>query len=393
MKHVYRHLFRTPGALRFVLAGLLARIALPMAGIGLITLLAQKKGDYALAGAIVACFALSNAMLAPLVSRLTDRLGQSRVLPWATAISSLGMLGLLLSISQEGPLWSWFFCTVALACLPNISSMTRARWTLLYKNTPQLPAAYALESVLDEFSFIVGPPLSVFLSVSLFAEAGPLLASLALLAGVSLLVLQKDTEPPPNTRNAKPAAPVLSLPEIRHLLLIMLGMGMIVGCIDVLSVAAAKERHAPGAASLILSAYAISSCCAGLYFGSRPWRTNRPRLLLYCTLWTALSTLPLLLATTLYSLGAAVFIIGLAFAPSVILAMSLAEQWVRSEQLTEGMTWLITGLSLGVAIGAAGSGWLAQNISIQNGFWLAVCGAVICVIFSLQVQQKPPNRP
>ncbi len=86
MANPYRELFAAPGTWGFAVAGMLARMALPMTGIGIITMLAQLRGSYALAGAVSATFVLSYALLSPQSSRLVDRHGQGRVLPAATAI-------------------------------------------------------------------------------------------------------------------------------------------------------------------------------------------------------------------------------------------------------------------------------------------------------------------
>ena len=95
MATLYRHLFTEPGTGNFVIAGLLARIPLPMAGIGIITLLSQQRGGYALAGAVSATFVLTYALLSPQISRYVDRYGQRRVLPAATAISITGLFILM----------------------------------------------------------------------------------------------------------------------------------------------------------------------------------------------------------------------------------------------------------------------------------------------------------
>ncbi|WP_409456893.1 MFS transporter, partial [Pseudomonas sp.] len=95
MANPYRELFQVPGAKGFTLAGLLARLPLPMTGIGIITMLSQLRGSYALAGAVSASFVLSYALLSPQTSRWVDRVGQRRVLPLATGISLLGLLRLL----------------------------------------------------------------------------------------------------------------------------------------------------------------------------------------------------------------------------------------------------------------------------------------------------------
>ena len=181
MANPYRDLFAAPGALGFALAGLLARTALPMTGIGIITLLSQLRGSYALAGAVAAVFVLSYALLSPQVSRLVDRLGQRRVLPAATAISFLGLLLVLASTWQRAGDWALFIGAMLAGCMPSVSAMVRARWTALYRGQPQLQTAYSLETVFDEVSFIAGPPLSVGLAVVVLPQAGLLAAALLLI--------------------------------------------------------------------------------------------------------------------------------------------------------------------------------------------------------------------
>ncbi|KAG1250278.1 hypothetical protein G6F65_018802 [Rhizopus arrhizus] len=65
----YRELFKAPGATGFVLAGAIARLPLPMIGIGIITMLSEVRGAYALAGGVAATFWFAPAVLAPPSSR------------------------------------------------------------------------------------------------------------------------------------------------------------------------------------------------------------------------------------------------------------------------------------------------------------------------------------
>lgn len=88
MANPYRELFKAPGSRAFVVAGMIARMPMSMTGIGLITMLAQLKGGYALAGAVAATFALATAFCAPQVSRMVDRFGQGRVLPIAAGLGA-----------------------------------------------------------------------------------------------------------------------------------------------------------------------------------------------------------------------------------------------------------------------------------------------------------------
>ncbi|WP_218239651.1 MFS transporter [Comamonas fluminis] len=388
MLHAYRSLFTAPGSAGFVLAGLLARLPLSMTGIGLITMLAQQRGSYTLAGVASACFALSIAVLAPRISALVDRHGQSRVLPFAAACSALSMLALLACAHWQGPDWLLLILAAMVGSLPSMPAMVRARWTVIYSGTPQLKTAFALEGVLDDMAFIVGPPLSVGLSMWLFPEAGPLAAALFLVVGVGLFVMQRSTEPPvsPQTheRGAASASSMLRQPVVRTLALFMLAQGIIVGVIDVASVAFATAQGQPGMASVVLSFYALGSCAMGLLFGTLQLKMPLSRQIVWVGASVAISALPLLLASNLTALTLAVLLAGITFGPTITVAMALVEQQVPSHRLTEGMTWLLTGLATGVALGAALAGWLIDHWGAQRSFVLTLVAGAAMWLWGVQ---------
>lgn len=388
MTQPYRELFAAPGARGFALAGLLARIPLPMIGIGIITMLSQLRGSYALAGAVSASFVLTYALVAPQVSRWVDRRGQSRVLPLATAISVLGLLLLLGATWWQASDWILFAGAVLVGFMPSMSAMVRARWTVIYRGQDRLQTAYSLETVLDEVTFIAGPPLSVGLAVAVFPQAGVLAAALLLVAGVSALLLQKGSEPPIQVQEQGSRPSVLRLNSVRLLALLMVAMGVIVGTVDIVSVAFAEQMGQPGAASLVLSAYALGSCVAGLVFGGLKLNIPLHRLLLLGGLATAATTLPLLLVASVAQLAGAVLLAGLFFAPTMIVAMSLVERVVPEQQLTEGMTWLLAGLNIGVAMGAAASGQMVDQGGASSGFMVALYAAALIVVLALCSHQR-----
>lgn len=388
MAQPYRELFAAPGTRGFALAGLLARIPLPMIGIGIITMLSQLRGSYALAGAVSASFVLTYALVSPQVSRWVDRRGQSRVLPLATAISVLGLLLLLGATWWQASDWILFAGAVLAGFMPSMSAMVRARWTAIYRGQDRLQTAYSLETVLDEVTFIAGPPLSVGLAVAVFPQAGVLAAALLLVAGVSALLLQKGSEPPIQVQEQGSRPSVLRLNSVRLLALLMVAMGVVVGTVDIVSVAFAEQMGQPGAASLVLSAYALGSCLAGLVFGGLKLNIPLHRLLLLGALATAATTLPLLLVASVAQLAGAVLLAGLFFAPTMIVTMSLVERVVPEQQLTEGMTWLLAGLNIGVAMGAAASGQMVDQGGASSGFMVALYAAALIVVLALCSHQR-----
>ncbi|MEW2071200.1 MFS transporter [Streptomyces sp. NPDC007346] len=393
MANPYGALFEAPGSVAFSVAGFVARMPLSMAGIGIITMLSQMRGEYGLAGAVSATFTLSMALCGPQISRLVDRRGQGRVLLPATGAGVIAMGALLLCARYDAPLWTLFACAVVAGTMPNMAAMVRARWTHAYRGSDRLHTAYSLESVVDELTFVVGPALSVALSTALFPEAGPLVAAVLLTLGVLLLVPQKRTEPPviqPPTDGARSGSALRGGPLLPLALTLVAG-GTIVGTVDVVSVAFAEEQGSPASAGIVLSAYAVGSAGAGLVFGSLRLTTPLPRLLLLSTAGTALTTLPLLLVGNIATLSAAVFLSGLFFAPTMIVVMGLVEKTVPPAVLTEGMTWAITGLSVGVALGASVSGAVVDRFGPFGGFTVAIAAGGATVILAL-IAQRPLDR-
>ncbi|WZB76331.1 hypothetical protein WJ972_11425 [Achromobacter insuavis] len=137
MSNPYRELFQAPGAAAFVAACAVARLALPMIGIGIITMLSQVRGAYTLAGAVAATFALATALLAPRISRLVDRHGQGRILPLAAGACVAGLVGLAACVRLQAPDWTLFVFAALAGSLPSMPAMARTagpRYTATGRN-------------------------------------------------------------------------------------------------------------------------------------------------------------------------------------------------------------------------------------------------------------------
>jgi MFS family permease len=48
--------------------------------------------------------------------------------------------------------------------------------------------------------------------------------------------------------------------------------------------------------------------------------------------------------------------------------------------LTEGVTWVMTGIGIGMALGAFVAGWVVDRFGAQNGFWVSVAAAVLALL-------------
>ncbi|TRA97927.1 MULTISPECIES: MFS transporter [Rhizobium/Agrobacterium group] len=399
MSNPYREIFRAPGAKGFSAAGFFARLPIAMAPIGIVAMLSQTHGEYWLAGAVSATFALTNAAAAPQISRLVDRQGQSRVLIPATIISVIAFVVLILATNQRWPVWTLFLSAFLAAAMPSIPAMMRARWTEIFRDRPELNTAFAFESAADELVYISGASLSVGLAVSLFPEAGMMISTASLALGTFAFLLQRSTEPKVRpVEGGKRQQSAIRLRPVQIITLALIFVGSTFATAEVSAVAITKQLGQPEAASLVIGVYAIGSFVVGLLLGAINPKMPLQRQLLIAVSVLALTALPLLFATTTVALLAfAVFLSGVAISPIFITAFGLIERRVPESMLTEGVTWVMTGIGIGMALGAFISGWVIDNFGATNGFWMSVVASLSTVAIiglgqrSLSGEQRPSD--
>ncbi len=381
MANPYREIFRAPGAKGFSAAGFFARLPIAMAPIGIVAMLSQTHGEYWLAGAVSATFALTNAAVSPQISRLVDRKGQSKVLIPATIVSVIAFAALIIATNQKWPAWTLFLSAFLAAAMPSIPAMMRARWTEIFRDRPELNTAFAFESAADELVYISGASLSVGLAVSLFPEAGMMISTTFLALGTFAFLLQRSTEPKVRpVESGRRQRSAISLRPVQIITLALIFVGSTFATAEVSAVAITKELGQPEAASLVIGVYAIGSFVVGLILGALNPKMPLQRQLLIAVSVLALTALPLLVASTSVALLAfAVFLSGVAISPIFITSFGLIERRVPESMLTEGVTWVMTGIGIGMALGAFISGWVIDNFGPDNGFWVSVAASLSTV--------------
>lgn len=373
----YGPLLRTPGALAFSLAGLVGRMPISMLGIGTVLLVEDRRGSYALAGLVSAAYALGLAGLGPLVSRLVDRRGQRRVLPGALVVSAVGITAVVLLAGSDAPAgWLLLAATVMSASASQLGSCARARWSALLVDRPtELPRAYAWEAVVDEVVFVLGPLVVVL--CALVDPAVGLFAALALgAAGTLVFVGQRATEPPVHAVDTHHGRSAMAAPGLPALVLVMLFIGVLFGTVEVGMVAFAEERGSTSGAGFLLALVAGGSAIAGLAYGALHLRAPLHLRLLVNTGLLALGLVPLLLAPSIALMAPAAFLAGFAISPTLIAAFALVEELVPVASRTEGFSWLNSGLGVGVAMGFAVSGAVADEAGARTAFVVALGGAL-----------------
>jgi MFS family permease len=368
----YLRVLRTPHALPMVLAAFVGRLPLSMVGLGCVLLVAAETGSYGLGGTVAATGAVTTALAGPLIGRLADTHGQRRVLLPVVAVFAAAGGAFLASVKEHWPYWTMFVgAGLAGACIPPVASMIRVRWTHLLRDTDRLPAALAMESVVDELVFIVGPVLVTFLSTTGHATSGVVTAFSLATAGSLLFAAQGRTEPPPGGRESRNGPSAMRTAGLRVLFVVGAAVGAVLGTLEIALVAFADEMHAKGVSGVLIAGLAVGSMVSGIGWGTVRWRHPlRHRLAGILALLTVLS-IPLVLVHEVRLMIPFVVLTGVAISPSLISSFTLAELLVPRATVTEAFTWIGTSLGLGVAVGASLAGKVVDMSGANAAFLVA----------------------
>lgn len=392
MRSTYGHVLALPGAALFSLTGLVSRLPLSMASLGLVLLVRQQGGSYAAAGLVAAAYVAAAAVVAPLHGRLSDRWGQRQVLVLAGAGYAVGMVATILAITREADLpWPHLAAAVAGVFTPQTGSLVRARWThLLRDDRPRLTTAFAIEAIIDEAVFIIGPVLVTFLTLQVADVAGLATATAAAVLGSWFLAVQTATEPPTGQGDDGPRPP-LGWAVLGPVLVAAVGIGVLFGSTEVLVVAFTEDRGRPGAAGLVLAIWAAGSLLAGIAVGLLPAPRDSVARLRWTVLVLGLLFAPLLLAPGIAWLAVGMFVTGFMISPTMIAATSVVEEYVPPSRLTEALTWTSTGLAIGVAPGAAVAGAVVDRFGPSAGFAVPLVAGLVAAVVAWSF--RPPPRP
>ena len=397
----YLEILRLPGALAFSAAGFLARMPMSMFGLGTVLLIAAVTGRYGLAGLVAAAGSVCYALAAPQFARLCDRFGQRRVLRPQVAVFGVTTVAFMTLAELRAPLAVVIVpAALAGATMPSVGSMVRARWSVLLAGTGRLHTAFSLESVADEIIFVVGPALVTLLATAVYPAAGVGAALVLCVTGTLLFAAQRRTQPRPRRpeRQRKPPRPwrgrggripaVPSVPAPRRtgtwaavpglatLVPVYCFVGAMFATIDLSTVGFSAEHGHIAVAGLVLGTYALGSAIGGLWYGARAWRAPLERRFVITLGCTVAGVSTFWLQPGFASLFAVIIVAGMSISPTLIAGYGLIERQAPPERRTEGMTWLSSAISVGVAAGSPLAGHLIDAHGARAGYlFAAACGA------------------
>lgn len=375
---VYARILRTPGVAGIVAATVVGRLPIGISGLAILLYVRQVSGSFAAAGACAGALALGSAVGAPLQGRIVDWRGERALMPLAFVHAGGLVLVWALGAGDSPPAVLGLAAFAAGAAIPPVSSVLRSRWPLLLAERPELiPSAYALDSVLIELIFVVGPLLTTVIVATVGPEYALAVSAACVVGGTFMLLAGlhgRGRPDAPEAGSRRFGLGALAAPGLRTLVFASLPVGFALGTIEVVLPAFSAEEGSKELAGVLLAVWSMASGAAGLVYGARAARlqVTDVHLRLACLLPLAIAVL--FAATSPLTMALLVVITGLPIAPLIASRNQLVERVAPRGTATEAFTWPLTALVAGVALGAAVGGTLVESYS-----WTAAVLAAVAV--------------
>ena len=382
----YGEVLRVPHVATLIAATLLARFPIGINALALILYLRHETGSFAVAGVVAGGLAAGAGIGAPVQGRLVDRFGQRRVL-LPLAVVHAAALGGVVGLSELGaPAAVLTACSVLAGfAIPPTSSVLRSMWpTLLRGREALLQPAYALDSVMIELIFILGPLLTAVLAAGVSPASALIVSAVSVVVGTAWFTAQapsREFEPDREARSSRLGA--LASPGVRSLILTSLPAGIGIGMCEVALPAFSDAEGSAELAGVLLATWSLGSAVGGLVYGALPRRPPLGTVHLAVSALLPLSLLPLALAPSVPVMAALVLPAGMFIAPLLATRNELIGWVAPPGARTEAYTWPVTAFVGGIAIGSALAGTIVEAESWQLAFVIAAAmaagGALVAV--------------
>lgn len=392
----YAAVLRAPHVAALTAATLLARFPIGINALAIVLYLRAERGSFAVAGAVAGALAAGSGVGAPVQGRLVDHFGPRRVLV-PLGVAHAAALGAIVVTAEAGApaavLVGWGL--VAGFAIPPTSSVLRSMWPELLRDRPDLvPSAYALDSVLIELIFVLGPLLTAVVAAVLSPPAALVVSAASVVAGTVAFTalppsraMRPDAERPPAGLLG-----ALASPGVRTLVLTSLPAGVGLGICEVTLPAFSHDMGAAATAGVLLALWSIGSAAGGLVYGALRNRPPLQHVHLAVAAALPVSLVPMAAAPSVPVMALIVIPGGMFVAPLLATRNELIGWVAPPDARTEAYTWPQTAFVGGIAIGAAVAGAIVESASATPAFLVAAgvagLGAVVAIARRGTVAQR-----
>ena len=415
----YREVLAVPGMTALYLVGVLARV--PHVGGGLALTLYVTEGlgrGYFEAGLVTAALTIGIALGSPWRGRLVDRVGLRRAL-----VPSVVAMPLLWTAAAFSPYWVLMpvALTAGALAVPVFTVLRQAIGVVVPPRSRR--AAFALDSVLVEASFVAGPPLVVVAVTQVGAPVALVVIGVGeALAGLLLAWLNprlRSEQPervrprshvPPSHVPPSPGTDVaaglvggddrrptrLRLPLPRWMspgLLAMyacsFGTAFVLSGSEVGVIAVLRGLDRVEFIAWVFAVWGVASGVGGLVYGAMRRGASSPLVLLA---WLSVATLPLALATTPLLLLLLVVPAGVLVAPALSASADGVSRRVQDGNRGEAMGWHGSATTAGFSMGAPLAGGAADLLGPWSAFLLVATVSGVLAVVGLVLVHRHRGR-
>lgn len=359
----YRDVLSIPAVRQLILLGLLVRI--PLFGSFLVITLhvVDTLGmDYAAAGLLTTVSTLAVAVSGPWRGRRLDRLGLRR-----TLAPSLIILPLLWASFPWLP-YVALIPLVAVAGLFTPPVFSIVRQGLVVAVPQHRRTALALDSVVVEIGFMLGPALGIVVAGFLGTGWTVLIFEFVLVAATAGFAVANPTmrsrTPDADATEARPPLRSwLTLPVAAVLAASVTATLLLTGT-ELSVVAALRELNAAGLIGIILAIWGFGSAVGGILYGA----IGRPIDAFWLLFALALTTVPVAFTGTWWSMAGVLLLSGFFCAPTMAATVEALTTSVPEAARGEALGWHGSALTGGSALGAPVVGFMIDQAGWPAGF-------------------------
>jgi MFS family permease len=377
----YAAVLRVPHVAALIAATLLARFPIGINALATVLYLREERGSFAVAGVVAGALAAGSGVGAPVQGRLVDAFGQRRVLVPLGIVHAAALGALVVSTEAGASTAVLVVCSlVAGFAIPPTSSVLRAMWpSLLRERQDLIQAAYALDSVMIELIFVLGPLVTAVIATALAPQVALIVSAVSVMAGTIAFTSLPPSRAIRPDRDRVRAGPLgaLSSPGVRTLVLISLPAGVGLGICEVALPAFSDASGSAATAGVLLAIWSLGSAAGGLIYGAIPNRPPLDRVHLTVAALLPLSLLPMAAAPSVAVMALLVIPAGAFIAPLLATRNELVG-WVAPEgSRTEAYTWPVTAFVGGIAVGSGLAGVIVESASWRTAFVVAAAAAAV----------------
>jgi MFS family permease len=386
----YRSVLAIPGVARLLVFSILARM--PHAAASVVMTLHVAVGldrGYGAAGLVVAVLTAGMAIGGPWLGRLVDRVGVRKALILPT-LAEAALWGSAPFVPYQGLLVLAFFG--GLLGLP-IFSVVRQSLSVSVPRQDQR-AAYALDSMSVELTYMFGPILGVLVATQVSTDAGLLtLGASQVVAGLLFIALNPPTRGGEQADDASPDAaaegsgrwrPAWLGVRMIAVFVATAGALIVLGGTEVSVVAFLRDAAAEELTGLVFALWSVASLLGGLVFGAVR-RSVSPFVLL---LGLAVLCIPVGLAPGPVWLALAIIPTGAVCAPVLSATAAAVAAEVPERMRGEAMGWYGTAMTLGLAVGSPFAGAVIDLTRPWAGFAAVGLAGLLIAVLGLVIERR-----